>query len=254
MIFLEPALPLKGTVQVLLFDEASLSMAVLCRYILGARHLLTSMTSTSMFTCARVQVVTEWLAAAKEESEEQLLWEVQQVPAAVAQQQRWLLRSGLRLWITAHHAWLEEKAAEARRLQTWQQVSSWLGELQENQPRSEQQPDPAEAMAEDDSWLESALPQAGFINPQQREYVSALAFTSEDALKRSNMHSQQQPDDAIGMVTLVPGMVDAQTLGSERQVAAKAPTSSLDLGHMQLQRNGTLLQDDCAWLEDLLEK
>lgn len=98
-----------------------------------------------------------WSETTREEAEQHLLWHMQHVPAADAHQQRWLLKHGLRLWSSAHQAYLEERALQTRRQQAWRQVSGWLGELQESScdPHEHQGAAPAESI--DDHWLEEAL-------------------------------------------------------------------------------------------------
>ena len=105
----------------------------------------------------RLQVLAVWLETASLEAEQQILWNLEHMPAAAAQQQQWLLRHGLRLWRAAHHICLGERAADARRRQAWQQVNGWLGELrQPNNSPDESRHAPA-AEGSDDQWLEDAL-------------------------------------------------------------------------------------------------
>ena len=106
-----------------------------------------------------LQVISAWSSAAKEEAEQQLLWDMQQTPGAVAQHARSLLRMAVHFWKSAHVICLRERLAETRRQQTWQQVGSWLGELQQRDVSSSpnQQHDKIAAGPgdpEDNSWLE----------------------------------------------------------------------------------------------------
>ncbi len=116
-----------------------------------------------------LQVISAWCAAAKEEAEQQLLWNMQQTPGAVAQHARSLLRMALHLWKSAHEICLQERLAETRRQQTWQQVGSWLGELQQynvscspNQQLDKIAAGPGDAM--DDVWLEELQQGTGSRN------------------------------------------------------------------------------------------
>ena len=105
----------------------------------------------------RLQVLAAWSETASLEAEQQILWDLEHMPAAAAQQQQWLLRHGLGLWRAAHHICLGEKAADARRWQAWQQVNGWLGELQQPNPSPDETSHAPAAEVSDDHWLEDAL-------------------------------------------------------------------------------------------------
>ena len=123
-----------------------------------------------------LQVVMAWSETAREEAEQHLLWHMQHVPAADAHRQWWLLKHGLRLWGSAHQACLEEQTMQIKRQQAWQQVSGWLGELQQSSsgPHEHQQAVPAESIP--DQWLEQAL-----MNPPRQQDTDVLKSRADDA-------------------------------------------------------------------------
>ena len=99
-----------------------------------------------------------WSAAAKDEAEQQLLWDMQHAAPAAAQHRHWLLQRALQLWKLANAICLEERQAAARRQRTWQQVGSWLGEMHQgsSHPDAHPQHDSGASVDEDpsdDAWL-----------------------------------------------------------------------------------------------------
>ena len=129
--------------------------------------------------------------AAKEQAEQQLLWDMQHAPHADLLQQQFLLRRTLHLWTLAHSICLQERVAEARRQQTWQQVSSWLGELQQS-PDAHPKHGSATTVPADDAWLGELQQSVG--NEHAISTGRADDLGDESGLNGMHQSGQSQPE------------------------------------------------------------
>ncbi|KAK9833034.1 hypothetical protein WJX74_004843 [Apatococcus lobatus] len=145
--------------QAAVHNDQSLRKRALKRLRAASSSLQANLEEATIFRQRRLlqQVLRAWSETAREKAEQCLLWTMQNIPAAVAQQQRWLLLHGLRLWRAAHQICQAEKAAESRRQQAWQQVNGWLGELQQPSPSPVDNVDVLAAEIDNDQWLKEAL-------------------------------------------------------------------------------------------------